>query len=245
MLSMKAPPSNPGPDASPRDQRNVEPALPNIDPGWRRRPMQREEPNGAWLAIVATLIILCTVWVAKTWQPGLNSAPELVESPTASTELAEREARLRQLADENQRLLEAQAQQERDAEQLSSFNGRQIHRCRYGATESAQLGPCIAPWMEAPQEVGSSRWQQVQEQEQMRLAAEAKLASEQRRYQAAIGSAPAQVDFGRPPAPAGPDSERCIDAKARRDEAYRIVGNDRTFNFIRTWNDIVYEACKG
>jgi hypothetical protein len=28
-------------------------------------------------------------------------------------------------------------------------------------------------------------------------------------------------------------------------KAYRIVGNNRTFDFIRQWDEIVYNACKG
>ena len=78
----------------------------------------------------------------------------------------------------------------------------------------------------------------------MRLAAEARLAEEQRRFQAAAGIViqPAVRSTGAPAT--GPNSPRCADAKARRDEAYRIVGNQRTFDFIRQWQDIVYEACK-
>lgn len=33
-------------------------------------------------------------------------------------------------------------------------------------------------------------------------------------------------------------------SRAARDDAYRRVGNDRTFNFIRAWDDYVYNACK-
>jgi hypothetical protein len=33
-------------------------------------------------------------------------------------------------------------------------------------------------------------------------------------------------------------------AKAARDDAYRQMGNRRTFDFIRAWDDYVYNACK-
>jgi hypothetical protein len=112
----------------------------------------------------------------------------------------------------------------------SSIGGRAIHRCGYAWTSGLQLEPCKAPWVELPAEESGSRAQRVWEQQQMQAAADAKLRVEQARYASLTGS-----DTWSPGnSQAAPSTQAgCAEAKAQRDAAYRIVGNNRTFEFIR------------
>lgn len=242
---MNRPPYNRKPAGPWRDAGDRKELLPHIDPNWRRRRAQREQPSGVWLPILLTLGVLAAVWFAKTRKPESMQIVPLPAAQAPSFDL-ERRARLQALAEENERVLQARAamQSAAAAEGSSSINGRSIRRCRYQANESLQTEPCQAPWVEVSADSDTSRWQQVQEQEQMRLAAEAKLAEEQRRFAAAMGGNYSTTVVANVAAGSGPNSARCASAKAQRDEAYRIVGNNRSFDFIRSWQDIVYDACK-
>jgi hypothetical protein len=242
---MKRPPYNRKPDGPWRDSGDRKPQLPEIDPSWRRRRQQREEPGSIWLPVVVTLGVLAAVWMFRYRGPNPVTAPSAVAAQAPVME-AERQAQLQARAEWDQRAAQAQAvaQAAYDASSGSSINGRTVRRCRYQASETMQTEPCPAPWVEVPTGEDSSRWQQVQEQQQMRLAAEAKLAEEQRRFLAATAGGYGSYASNGPAVATGPDSSRCRIAKAQRDEAYRIVGNDRNFNFIRHWQDVIYEACK-
>lgn len=91
------------------------------------------------------------------------------------------------------------------------------------------------------------RWEErarqdgIAEQERVRRNAEAKLAYEMQRF-AALSN---QNGYSSPYSqPSNSNQSRCAQAKADRDQAMRLVGNNRTFDFIRQWDDIVFEACK-
>jgi hypothetical protein len=243
---MKRPHYNRKPDGPWRDSGDRRELLPEIDPNWRRRRIEREPAGNAWLPIGIGLLVLSVVGYAKV-QRGATEVAALLPMPAASPADPEGERRARLMAEqevlrrslEDQRLATVAEQQA-----LGSINGRQIHRCAYAGTESLQSSPCVVPWVEVAQGGDESRWQRVQEQEQMRLAAEARLAEEQRRLQAAIGVQQAQVRYSAPAASGSISSSRCAMAKAERDEAYRVAGNNRRFEFIRWWTDYVFEACK-
>jgi hypothetical protein len=126
----------------------------------------------------------------------------------------------------------------------SSIAGKSIHRCVYFTSSFYQTGPCQAPWVDAPQESPYSRRENVAEQARARARAEAQLQAEQNRFAALTG----QRSWAGPAYSTNENASArrsCAFAKAERDEAYRLAGNDRNFNFIRYWDDIVYEACKG
>lgn len=240
---MSRPPYNRKPEGPWRDSGDRRELLPAIDPNWRRRRVEREPRGNAWLPIIITLLVLVVVGYARTKRSsGEGDPPSPI--PAAANAEAESDRRARLAAQQEEAMRDHEADRlAAVAEQpsMGSINGRQIHRCAYAGSESLQTSPCQAPWVEMGQGVDGSRWQRVQEQEQMRLAAEARLAEEQRRLQAAVGTQQAPVYYSS----AGPSpSTRCSRAKAERDEAYRVVGNRRTFDLIRWWNDYVYEACK-
>jgi hypothetical protein len=238
---MSRPPYNREPTGPWRDSGDRDPLLPEIDPNWRRRRVQREEPGTIWLPVVLGLCVLGLAWHLRSPTATERLPPESVIPPAQAAEAAPPQP----MSEEAQRAIQEQADwSRRQAENASSINGKIVRRCRYQSSESLQTEPCRYPWVEVVSGDDGSRWQRVQDQEQMRLAAEARLAEEQRRFQAAVGGSSDQTVYESTVAASGPNSTRCIDAKARRDEAYRVVGNRRSFEFIRRWQDIVYDACK-
>lgn len=125
---------------------------------------------------------------------------------------------------------------------------RQLYRCvdRSGAT-SIQSAPCPATssvtWA-APVPVETPLQASLRQQAWDRQQAEARLRQEEARFAQATGTGNTSHVYH----PAGAEtasSGRCQRAKNERDEAYRIAGNNRSFEMIRRWDDIVYEACKG
>ena len=136
----------------------------------------------------------------------------------------------------------ARAQQSAQAE-------RQIYRCvdPTGAT-SIQNEPCPAgasvSWgravpVETPLEAS------LRQQEWDKQQGETRLRQAEAQFAQATGTAGANQTYyslGNPPDAA---SSRCQIAKNARDQAYRVAGNNRSFELIRSWNDYVYEACKG
>ena len=79
-------------------------------------------------------------------------------------------------------------------------------------------------------------------QARARAHAEARLRAEEGRFAALTGAGGWSSSGSSPYSVSARD--RCAIAKAERDAAYRLVGNDRNYDFIRHWNDVVYEACK-
>ncbi len=125
---------------------------------------------------------------------------------------------------------------------------RQLYQCQDAQGQvSVQDAPCAQSGpmhqqqaITIPAEVESRR-----QQEWMRLQSEARLRDAQANLAAALGSSTASPTYRTAVGSGETNAMRCQSAKAQRDEAYRIVGNDRNFDMIRRWNDIVYEACKG
>jgi hypothetical protein len=124
---------------------------------------------------------------------------------------------------------------------VGSIDGREIHRCGYQGTVTYVTGPCPPPWTDVGSSRGSTRQQSIYEQANMRARAEANLRREQQRFNELTRQGGYAVQAQTPSSSA---SIRCARAKAQRDEAYRFVGNNRTFEFIRSWDEIVYNACK-
>jgi hypothetical protein len=126
---------------------------------------------------------------------------------------------------------------------------RQLYRCvDQNGGVSIQNAPCpptsSVTWgqtvpVETPLQAS------LRQQQSDRQQAEARLRQEEARFAAATGTGnPSQTYY-----PTGANSEsnttRCQNAKRERDQAYRLAGNNRGFEMIRAWDDIVYEACKG
>jgi hypothetical protein len=149
------------------------------------------------------------------------------------------------------RLALQQAELERQSAAQLAQEGqsqRQLYRCVDGAgLTSIQHAPCPASssvtWAGAvPAE--SAQEASLREQAWNRQQAEARLRQEEARFAQATGAGNASQTYY--PATANvASSGRCQSAKNQRDEAYRIAGNNRTFEMIRGWDDFVYEACKG
>jgi hypothetical protein len=118
---------------------------------------------------------------------------------------------------------------------------REIHRCSYQGTVEYVTGPCPPPWTDVVVAQGPSRQPDRYEQARVRANGEAALRREQQRF----NELTAQGGAGTlAPSPGLSPSDRCAFAKIKRDAAYRAAGNNRSFNFIRSWDDYVYNACK-
>lgn len=126
-------------------------------------------------------------------------------------------------------------------------NQRQLYRCVDGnGATSIQNAPCppssSVTWA-ASIPVESPEQASLRQQAWNRQQAEARLRQEEARFAQATGAENASRTYYPASANVAP-SGRCQSAKNARDEAYRIAGNNRTFEMIRRWNDIVYDACK-
>jgi hypothetical protein len=221
--------------------------LPQIDPTWvRRRPRPVQEESFLVPLLVSAVVLAVLFVLGRSYLERDNAR---LAAARQSKQLAA--AAHQRLADKWARerarlhyLTEAEAQrQSGQGMTTSSIAGKSIHRCVYSTSSFYQTGPCKAPWVDAPQESAYSRWENVAEQAQARARAEAQLLAEQNRFAALTG----QQSWA--PSTYSSDSrdfsiQRCAIAKAERDRAYRLAGNQRTFNFIRHWDDVVFEACK-
>jgi hypothetical protein len=125
---------------------------------------------------------------------------------------------------------------------------RQLYRCVDGAgLTSIQNAPCpatsSATWAASvPTETPLQA--SLRQQEWNRQQGEARLRQAEAQFAQATGAGNSSHAFS--PATANVAAGgRCQSAKNQRDEAYRIAGNNRTFEMIRGWDDFVYEACKG
>jgi hypothetical protein len=125
-----------------------------------------------------------------------------------------------------------------------SFQGETVHHCVSASVDTYQLGPCRPPLVEAGYSRGYSRQGDVEAQARMRMRAEAQLRAEEQRFAALTGQTSGTWSPGIAGHPPDISRQYCEDMKAQRDAAYRAVGNNRTFDFIRHWDDVVYRACK-
>lgn len=219
--------------------------VPELDPNWVRRQQHSLPDHSNTLALVITALLIGVA--AYLWKSSADRETALANAKAASAAMAAG-AQARTLRDQEARRISGRIEELQrsrnaiDQEGIgSSIGGRAIHRWGYAGTSGLQLGPCKAPWVELPAEGTGSRAQRVWEQERMQAAADAKLRVEQARLASLAGSDTWAPGYSQPVPSA---QARCADAKAQRDEAYRIVGNNRTFEFIRRWDDIVFEACK-
>lgn len=140
-------------------------------------------------------------------------------------------------------ITEAQAR-ELEGDTGSSIGDKAIHHCGYRGSDGYQLGPCKAPWVDVPTARVSTRQQNVAQQAWMKARAEAQLRAELRRFAALTGQQGGSWQPEYMPNPEDTARQRCEYTKAQRDEAYRLAGNRRSIDFIRRWDDIVFQACK-
>jgi hypothetical protein len=231
-----------------RDLGTAMPNRPDIDPNWmrRRRPPERDYTI-LGVALAVFMLVALAAYGLYTGMATPRVAPANVPAPALAADAdLERRSRLAEQAQAMQsQRQEAARQAAADGGTGSSINGRPIHRCVYAGHESLQAAPCASPWVDAGQFERGSRWARVEDQEQMRRDAEAKLRVEERRFAAAAGLESGPQVYYPPASPVASAQARCALAKADRDRAYKLVGNDRSFDFIRRWDDIVFEACKG
>ncbi len=220
--------------------------LPRIDPGWTRR-RRPPEPDNSFAAVIvfSVGVLLAGTWTWRS-QVALESASLSAQQRSKAIAAA---ALLRQSEAHDERIVlnylsEEQAARELKAAGSASIEDKAIHRCVHGNQDTYQLGPCRAPWADAPHRRAYSRQQNVAEQAAMQARAEARLRAEERRFAALTGQHAGGWQPGYSAGSSDATQHRCASAKARRDEAYRLVGNDRTFDFIRDWDDVVFQACK-
>jgi hypothetical protein len=219
--------------------------LPQLDPNWTRRQKHSQDRSPLVAGLVVTAIALAGLWVVRA-ELEMQGARRQAESNSQAIG-AVAVQRLRAW----RRSEQARTRQRFDSQHNegirtpffagSNIGGKEIHRCRYAGTAVYQTGPCKAPWMEAPALPGSTRQQRVNDQARMQARAEAKLQMEQNRL-SAVTARPGQP--WQPTIAMGSARARCENAKASRDAAYLAAGNNRTFDFIRRWNDFVFDACK-
>jgi hypothetical protein len=220
--------------------------LPELDPNWmrtRQRPQKDESFLG--LILVTTGVLAALAWVGRTYAESDHARRAAAENSTALAAAAH-ERLMDRLEDERHPLhyiSEAEADRQLAEASGSSTADKSMHKCFYGAGPYVQAGPCNSRWLDAPQQSNYSRAQNAAEQARERAQAEAKLQAQEARFARLTGQ-PTWVQPGYSANPQPSERQRCEWAKAERDQAYRLVGNDRTYDFIRHWDDVVYEACK-
>jgi len=218
--------------------------LPKIDPSWTRRPRPPAKDDSYLGHIITTVIVLSLlVWLGRTHFESEAVRQAAAESSNAQLEQADLRQKQVQANDEVTYISEAEADRQ-IAAASSPGQDDSIRRCVSGSADTYQLGACRAPYVEAGYAPANSRQQNIAEQERMRLDAEAKLRAEQQRFAALTGQASGSWQQGYSSSPNQPPRQRCAMTKAERDAAYRAVGNNRSFEFIRFWDEAVYAACK-
>lgn len=221
--------------------------LPQIDPTWARKPREAPKDDSFLIVIfISAAVLLPGLWVVRDhyeFDKANRAARQQSMAVTAAALVRQREAL------ENERtvlnyITEAQAERELASAAGDSFQEMYIYRCVYRSSETYQRGPCRQPWVEASPARVYSRRENVAIQEQARLRAESRLRAEEQRYAALTGGQTGSWQPGYGSNPVDTARQHCARTKAERDEAYRLAGNNRTFEFIRRWNDIVFQACK-
>jgi hypothetical protein len=195
--------------------------LPQIDPNWSKRRHQPSEDRALpFILIASTGVLIIGVWLAKTHAQAQDEIRASAERVRAANAVA------------------VHAQLEADRLRRQWMARSVISQPPYTV---ARVLPGYFP---PPIDSDSARRARIQEDRRVRQQAEARLRAEQQRFAALTGQGGVPYSSA-PTFDARPSNQaRCAQAKADRDYAYRIVGNDRTFNFIRHWEDVVYEACK-
>lgn len=220
--------------------------LPQIDPNWTRRRRAATDDNSViWLALTTLAVVSLLVWLFRgeaQFATGRNAAE-------AQSQALAKEALLRQKdamalgPSEISYISEAEANRQIAAAN-GSFQDETIYHCVSASVDTYQLGPCRAPLVEARYSRDYSRRDAVEAQARMRMRAEAQLRAEEQRFAALTGQTGGTWTPGIVGNPPDASRQYCEEMKAQRDAAYRAVGNNRTFDFIRGWDDVVYRACK-
>jgi hypothetical protein len=139
-----------------------------------------------------------------------------------------------------------------NAAQLAAFQRRvEVEQGKRRAAIAEQSGSPSAAYrssagtvyFSAPRARASTARERAAEDYRIRQQAEARLRAEQARFAQLTGQDQTYWQSGISGSNPG-NNARCAQAKADRDNAYQLVVNNRTFEFIRHWNNIVYEACK-
>ena len=194
------------------------------------------------IKVVAAVLLLVLAFVASAHFREKRNLEALQFAAMGQEQARIVAARAASQQAEMEQLQAVQAQRNTQAE-------RQLYRCvdRSGVT-SIQNAPCPASssvtWAQAVP-VETPLQSGLRQQEWNRQQAEANLRREEARFAAATDTGNASQAYYPAPSARQSNSARCQDAKNARDQAYRIAGNNRTFEMIRAWNDFVYESCKG
>jgi hypothetical protein len=207
---------------------------------FRRRP-ERDDSSDTLVKVVAAILVIALVaGVAGLLKA--NRAQAQARAVALAAERAEHEARNAEASLAQALRLQAVQAQRANPPQ------RQLYRCMGSqGLVSVQDVPCAQAAQAGHQQTItiSAHEESRRQQEWTRLQAEARLKEAQANLAAALGGSSASPGYRATADSGESNAMRCQSAKARRDEAYRIAGNNRTFDMIRRWNDIVYEACKG
>ncbi|MCX7041382.1 MAG: DUF4124 domain-containing protein [Gammaproteobacteria bacterium] len=135
-----------------------------------------------------------------------------------------------------------------DAQRYSQGE-RQLYRCvDPSGTTSIQNSPCPATSSVTSSQAISAEsplQSSLRQQEWNRREGEARLREAEAGFAAATGTGNGSQAYYPATSARQSNSARCQSAKNARDQAYRIAGNNRSFEMIRSWNDFVYESCKG
>jgi hypothetical protein len=221
--------------------------LPKIDPSWNRKrtPAPREDSITA-VVLVALAILLPAIGLARTHFE-FESAQESARIRSQALAGAAHARLIERL--ENERaavhyILEAQAKRELAADRRSTRPVTSGQRCVSASGGATYRGPCSGAWVDPPRESAWARERNIAEQARMRMRAEALLREQERQFVAQAGQPGSDWRTGYPVNPREAARQRCATATVQRDEAYRIVGNQRTYEFIRAWDDFVAKACR-
>lgn len=218
--------------------------LPRIDPSWtRRRPHPEKDDTHLWAIFVSLCVGALAMWLFRA-ESELDTVREAAAAH--STALA-KQALDRQHNEVVRRyaakwLAEHQADRKSNPGSGASRDGF-IHHCVSGSVDTYQLGECRAPLVDLGYAPRYPR-HELQDQALTRARAEAQLRAEQQRFAALTGQTTDTWSPGYPTTPTESARQQCAAAKSERDRAYRLMGNERRFESIRYWDEVVYRACK-
>lgn len=240
---MKKPPYNRPPAGPWRDAGDNSGARPEPLVFRRRgRPGSSGDASDLLIKVVAAILLLVLAFVASAHFREKRNLEALQVAAMAQEQARIIAARAASRQVEQVQLQAMQAQQNFQAE-------RQLYRCvDQGGTTSIQNGPCpetssVTSSQAIPAE--SPLQSSLRQQEWNRQQGEARLRQAEAGFAEATGTGNGSQAYYPATGARQSNSARCQDAKNARDHAYRIAGNNRTFEMIRRWNDFVYESCKG
>lgn len=241
---MKKPPYNRPPAGPWRDAGDMSDARAQTPLVFRRRGRSSGSGDASdfLIKVVAAILLLVAVFIASAHFRDKRNLEALQVAAMAQEQARIIAMRATSRQADQVRLQAIQTQQDFQAE-------RQLYRCvdQVGTT-SIQNSPCpasssVTSSQAIPAE--SPLQSSLRQQEWNRQQAEARLRKAEAGFAAATGTGNGSQAYYPVTGARQSNSARCQDAKNARDQAYRIAGNNRTFEMIRRWNDFVYESCKG